>query len=105
MISRTLRVGAVISNISMWAAAATTHGALAQAQLDPSRDIRHDAIYVSLPIFLVSLFATAGFTWTVAKYDSKRARRLERLELKIAAMLEAQAKAQGTTPDKLGEQH
>lgn len=48
-------------------------------------------IKVSLPIFITSIIATAGFTWVVAKYDNARLRKMDELQQQmkdLTAMME-----------------
>ncbi len=46
--------------------------------------LTHDQILVTLPVFVTSIIATAIFTWTIAQYDRKRDKKLDR----TSAMLE-----------------
>ena len=45
--------------------------------------ISETGIVISLPVYVSSLIATAIFTWTIAKYDAKRAKKITQLETKI----------------------
>ena len=68
---------AVVSNVVAWAS-----GAWAAADLE-SNPVNEEGIVISLPVYVVSLIATATFTWTIAKYDSARNRRLDLLEAEL----------------------
>ena len=57
---------AVVSNVIAWSA-----GAVASSDLQ-STPVNEDGIAISLPVYIVSLIATAGFTWTISKYDLLR---------------------------------
>ena len=72
---------AVVSNIVMWST-----GAVAYAQLEGVLSdgvVHEEGIFISLPVYIISLIATAGFTWTIAKHDSQRIRRLDGLEVEL----------------------
>lgn len=77
-----LRNCAIISNMVMWLAAGTVYGQTS----DLSNEVHHDSIYISLPVFISSIIATAVFTWTVAKYDSKRIGKIEELEHQMTTL-------------------
>jgi hypothetical protein len=42
--------------------------------------LTHDQILVTLPVFITSIIATAVFTWTIAQYDMKKLKKLDRTE-------------------------
>ena len=69
---------AVLSNIITWSLVPTAWADVEGAI--EGNAVHEEGIYVSLPVYIISLIATAGFTWTIAKYDSQRIRRLEGLE-------------------------
>jgi len=69
---------AVVSNVIAWSS-----GAVASSDLQ-STPVNEDGIAISLPVYIVSLIATAGFTWTISKYDQRRNRRLEVLEHELS---------------------
>lgn len=79
LITRVLCLGAIGSNISMWIAAGYTlsvvgkaHGQGGQGSLIPQENIS-----ISLPIYVISILATAGFTWAVAQHDRKNDKRID----------------------------
>jgi len=69
---------AVLSNAITWSLSP-----MAWADVDGvigDTAVHEEGIFISLPVYIISIVATAGFTWTIAKYDSQRIRRLEGLE-------------------------
>jgi len=69
---------AVLSNVITWSLAPTVWADVEGAW--EGNAVHEEGIYVSLPVYIISLIATAGFTWTISKYDSQRNRRLDGLE-------------------------
>ena len=72
----------VISNVVMWISVGAVYG----QTTSPMPEVHHDAVYISLPVFVTSMLATAVFTWTIAKYDNSRIRKIEVLEEKLESM-------------------
>ena len=52
-----------------------------------------DSIYVSLPVFVTSIIATAIFTWTVAKYDNKKVIEIQELRKAVHTLIEDNKKS------------
>lgn len=69
---------AVLSNTITWGM--TPFVALQSA-------VTEQSITISLPVYVVSLLATAGFSWMVAKHDSATRARVRELEQKVAVLL------------------
>ena len=69
----------IVSNTVMCTSAATL---FAEIQNSPSfsSDVHQDSIFISLPVFISSMVATALFTWTIARYDQNRVRQMQQLE-------------------------
>ncbi len=82
---------AAISGCVMWILAGVVHAQTAD------HDVRHTAVMISLPVYVVSLVATASFTWAVAKYDNERIRRMDRLERTLQAYLHS--RGEGNSPE------
>lgn len=59
--------------------------------------VTEQSITISLPVYVVSLLATAGFSWMVAKHDSATRTRVRELEQKVAVLL-------GKDPSESAEQ-
>ena len=74
----------VLSNLAMWTSAAYAMEDMRSIQDGTSED----GIYISLPVYIVSLIATAGFTWTVSKYDAARLQRMNEIESKLDRLLD-----------------
>ena len=73
---------AVLSNLLMWVSCGLmTTPAFAQTLTAEAPPTFEDGIFISLPVYITSLVATAMFTWTVAKYDSNRLRKLDHMEI------------------------
>ena len=49
----------------------------------PTTGVDSDSIHVSLPVYFTSIAATVIFTWTVAKYDNARVRKLDKLVARL----------------------
>lgn len=77
--TRLLCFGAIGSHTCMWIAAAYTLSAVAKAQAAQASGsmIPQENITISLPVFVVSILATAGFTWAVAQHDRKNDKRID----------------------------
>ena len=74
-LARTL---AAIFNAFTVMSGAVLYGGTMSPQLGGS-PVDQEGIYVSLPVFIVSILATASFTWVVARHDAARAREVEKL--------------------------
>ena len=70
------KLGAVISNTVMWISGTTLGSAVDSAESMTDLTTEGD-VFISLPIFITSLIATAAFTWTVARYDARQRRMAE----------------------------
>ena len=46
-------------------------------------------VYISLPVFISSIVATAIFTWTVAKYDNKKISQISKLQDNVNELLQS----------------
>jgi hypothetical protein len=79
------RVMFVLSQVSVWMCTGTAFALPQDGSTPPI--IKQEAIYVSLPVFFTALVFTAVSTWTVARYDFNRQRKLERVERKLNAAL------------------
>lgn len=77
------RRGLILSNLAMWMGAVSVY---AQTSESPSGMVPQETVYVSMPVFVTSIMATAVFTWTVSKYDQSRNRKVEMLEEKLEAL-------------------
>jgi hypothetical protein len=75
----------VLSNLAMWTSAAFAMNDIAAFEAGTSEE----GIYISLPVYIVSLIATAGFTWTVSKYDAARLQRMNEIESKLDRLLQS----------------
>lgn len=65
-------------------AMAISSGALLYGQAVPQAmgggsPVNSEAVFVSVPVFIVSIFATASFTWMVARHDQKRSKEIDQL--------------------------
>lgn len=74
----TTRTLAAIFNAFTVMSGAVLYGGTMSPQLGGS-PVDQEGIYVSLPVFIVSILATASFTWMVARHDASRAREVENL--------------------------
>tara|TARA_Y100001938_G_C8083082_1_gene430317 strand:+ start:1823 stop:2119 length:297 start_codon:yes stop_codon:yes gene_type:complete len=67
------KLGAVASNTIMWISGTAFSSQVEKlasiAEMTTEKDL-----YISLPVFIISLIASVGFTWTVARYDSNQRR-------------------------------
>lgn len=79
----------VLSNLLMWTSAAYAMEDMQSIQSGTSEE----GIYISLPVYIVSLIATAGFTWTVSKYDAARLQRMNDIEGKLDRLLDSTEEA------------
>lgn len=84
VIETIFRTIAVLGNATIWigvgmfsveARAAADELATQHASIP----IDYASIGVSLPVFISGIFITAGSTWVIAKWDSKRASKLDRV--------------------------
>lgn len=83
-----LRTVAVLGNATIWIgvglfsadARAASEELISQHAAIP---IDYESIGVSLPVFISGIFITAGSTWVIAKWDSKRASKLDRVLARI----------------------
>lgn len=80
---RLIRLMAVISFIVMWSSTVVLADGMQKAAADDKYS--YEQIYISLPVYIISLLATAGFVWAVAKYDNKRAQEMRALRDEIRA--------------------
>lgn len=48
--------------------------------------LTHEQILVTLPVYVTSIIATAIFTWTIAQYDRKRDKKLDRTQQMLDEM-------------------
>jgi len=65
------KLGAVVSNTVMWISGTTLGSAVDKAENMTDLTTEGD-VFISLPIIITSLIATAAFTWTVARYDARQ---------------------------------
>lgn len=65
-----LKLATLASHTCMWVSTAVIE----------SKATCEDDIYITLPVFIISLIATVGFTWTIAKYDNARKRQIDELK-------------------------
>lgn len=68
-------------------------GSVLIAASQPETTVSEQAIVISLPVFVVSLFTTIGATWTVSRYVSNRDRKADEMQKQINRLTE-QVKAQ-----------
>mgnify|MGYP003676479262 CR=1 FL=1 len=73
----------ILSNIIMWCCVGLLTGRTQGAgntlrEAEPA--LTHDQILIALPVYVTSIIATAIFTWTIAQYDRKRDKKLDRIE-------------------------
>ncbi|MFH1370357.1 MAG: hypothetical protein ABII09_03610 [Planctomycetota bacterium] len=54
--------------------------------------VGYEQIYISLPVYIVSLLATAGFIWKVAKSDNKKTNELKTLQKQMVDNIRAACK-------------
>ena len=88
MLSRkSASAGAIMSNMTTWICVGLlTCQATAQETTEPA--LTHDQILVTLPVFVTSIIATAIFTWTIAQYDRKRDKKLDRTTVMLERLEE-----------------
>jgi hypothetical protein len=88
---RFARFGAAMSHAVMWIAVGTmcSHVSAADGSGSVAGPVNQESIYVTLPMFVVSIIATAGFTWTIAKWDTRRTKEVHELRNEIAALKKA----------------
>ena len=67
------KLGAVMSNTIMWISG-TAFGSQVDSLTSIAELTTEKDLYISLPVFVVSLIASVGFTWTVARYDANQRR-------------------------------
>ncbi len=103
LVSRLLCLGAIGSNLSMWVAAVYTMSASSHAQGAQSSGsmVPQENIQVSLPVFIVSIGATAAFTWAVAQHDRKSDRRIDEATNEIEERLNGKIEDLEATLNKL----
>lgn len=101
--SRLLCLGAIGSNLSMWIAAVYTMGVSSHAQAAQSTGsmVPQENIQVSLPVFIVSIGATAAFTWAVAQHDRKSDKRIDEATNEIEERLNGKIENLEATLNKL----
>ena len=58
-------------------------GSVLIAASQPEHTVSEEAIVVSLPVFVISLFATMCGSWTVARYMCAREKRVDQLQEQI----------------------
>lgn len=85
----------IFSNAAMWCVTGTVLGR-------PLGDggpitVNQDNIYISLPVYISSIAATAVCTWVVAKYDNRRIRQVSELKATVERLM--------TKMDEHGIQH
>lgn len=82
---RTARAGAAISHLVGWLAvgSACSHVRAADGLISP---VNQESIVVSLPIFIAAMISTAGFTWVVAKWDTRRSNEVAELRKEMTAL-------------------
>lgn len=93
------RIGAAVSNAVTWLAVG---GITAHAQAAPDaipQLVNEQSLNVSLPVFFVSIIATAGFTWTIARWDAARTKKVDRLEQEIRRLLDERDGGQRSRKD------
>ena len=78
---RIVKLFAIISFITMWSSSIVLADGI--EKIAAGDKYNYEQIYISLPVYIVSMIATAGFIWTVAKYDNKRVREMSDLKLQI----------------------
>jgi hypothetical protein len=54
--------------------------------------ISHDTIYVTIPVYVTSVIATALFVWRIAKAMEKKNERILKLEQTLAKLVDAARK-------------
>lgn len=79
------RLLAVACFVVHWCSAGVV---LARTSEGRAPTVTQESIHVSLPVYVTSIIATAVFTWTVAKYDHARSKRLDELERKLSTLVQ-----------------
>lgn len=99
-LTRVLCLGMIGSNMSMWIAAVYTmsivNNAMAQGGTVPQ-----DTITITLPVFIVSILATAGFTWAVAQHDRQNDKRIDVATAEVESRVTAKVEDLEATLNKL----
>lgn len=54
--------------------------------------VNQEAIVITLPVFVISICSTAAFTWTIAKWDNIRTRKVDELERRVNELLSGKPK-------------
>lgn len=85
---RFARVAIVGTHSLFWISGSVLYAQTEQGGRLPSQSTSEDGIFISLPVFVSSVLATAVFAWTIAKYDSQRVRRLDRIERQNEELLQ-----------------
>ena len=101
--TRLLCFGAIGSHTCMWIAAAYTLSAVAKAQAAQASGsmIPQENITISLPVFVVSILATAGFTWAVAQHDRNNDKRIDEATAAVESKLNSKIDDLEATLNKL----
>lgn len=81
---RIVQILAVISFLVMWCSTVVLADGIEKAT--EGNKVGYEQIYISLPVYIVSLLATAGFVWTASKYDNKRLMEIKGLREQIQEM-------------------
>ena len=63
-------------------------GSILIAASQPENTISEEVIVISLPVFVISLVATIGATWTVSRYIANRERQADDMQLQINKLAE-----------------
>lgn len=87
---RTIRLLTTISFIFFWCSTVVLANDLQKAAAGDKYS--YEQIYISLPVYIISLLTTAGFVWTVAKYDNKRAAEIKKLQDQLSEAIKTTCK-------------
>lgn len=84
--------------ITFWSLTVGSGAVLFAATESPGGVVNTEGIVVSLPVFIVSLGATASFTWMVARHDAARSREVEEMRVSMHRLAEIVAELEQRQP-------